>query len=567
MMRDRSEEGFILILSLLMLLGISVTGIGMMYNAKHARITAQNYKNRIKAFAESEGIQSLLGQEILDGNGEAYLQINPRGMIKGEVWDDVQGGTLSDLDLVKSGSPNREVSSDYLGSNWKWIPNYAVCWKGFLYPPVSGAYTFMVRSDDASEFFLSTDETIGHLSKQPLAWLDSYRTTWPTSGTGVSRQVYLNDGKRYYFEFLHKQGGGPGFGQVGWKGPEFLAERPIPGARLAPVDAKFEGWDMANYTRGKVRYSLSEFSPGTFAVSTEAITGGIGDSSAHAPMRRILHTRGDAAAPPDTMWQHVIYYDYHADLSNPEFERPDDAFLPFVRSYPGMVQAKGLRYEKQNADWFGMDNIGKPRLANAKYNCGVDKWFTPWKPGWFRTYAYTAGPNDCRETPVPYDTAFVNRVFKDSLPLQLRKDLGANVYQFSRTYWPGNGFFPLNNRGFGNESHWDTRWGNNYGFCMEMHSVFEHTSGLTFEFTGDDDIWLYINDSLVLDLGYIHPKVSGAVNLDDLPLKFGNIYNMDFFFCERRSGASSIDVILNLPISRNRIKASSNWKRDYGELD
>ena len=571
---ERSQGGYILIFSLFLLMGISATAVGMLYNAKHARIAAQNYKNRIKAFTASEGIQSLIGQEILDGNGQAYLKINPRGMIKGEVWDDVQGIFRSDLHVVKSGSSNRQVTSDYLGSNWKWKANYAVRWSGLLFPPVTGAYTFMLRSDDASEFYLSNDETSRHLSKNPVAWLDSYQATWPTSGTGVSRQIRLDAGKRYYFEFLHKQGGGPGYGQVGWKGPEFLTERPISGGRLAPADAKFEGWDTAAFPGGKVQYSLSEFSAGTFAVSTEAIAGGKGDSSARAPLHRILHTRADAYAPPDSLWQHVIYYDFHANLSNPEFERADDTFLPFLRSYTGMVQAKGLRYEKQNADWFGLDDIGKPRLANPKYNCGVDKWFTPWKPGWFRTYAYAAGPGDCREKPVAHDTAFINRVIKDSLPFRLRKDLGTNVYQFSHVapdpaFYTVNGFFPLNRRGFGGEGVWypDSGHINNYGFCMEMHTLFEHTSGLTFQFNGDDDAWLYINDSLVMDLGYIHPPLSGGLNLDDLPLKFGDTYHFDFFFCERRTGGSSMELTINLPLSRKLSRASSNWKREYGELD
>ena len=45
-------------------MGISAMEIGMMVNAKHAQITAQNHKKRIMAFAASEGMQVLLGQEI-----------------------------------------------------------------------------------------------------------------------------------------------------------------------------------------------------------------------------------------------------------------------------------------------------------------------------------------------------------------------------------------------------------------------------------------------------------------------------------------------------------------------
>ena len=67
MVRNRSEDGFILIFSLLLLMGISAMEIGMMVNAKHAKINAQNHKNRIMAFATSEGMQVLLEQEISVG--------------------------------------------------------------------------------------------------------------------------------------------------------------------------------------------------------------------------------------------------------------------------------------------------------------------------------------------------------------------------------------------------------------------------------------------------------------------------------------------------------------------
>ena len=59
-----------------------------------------------------------------------------------------------------------------------------------------------------------------------------------------------------------------------------------------------------------------------------------------------------------------------------------------------------------------------------------------------------------------------------------------------------------------------------YYFGMELEASFTQTPDglddwkhpIIFEFTGDDDFWLYVNGELVLDLGGIHSAVGGYVN-------------------------------------------------------
>lgn len=67
----------------------------------------------------------------------------------------------------------------------------------------------------------------------------------------------------------------------------------------------------------------------------------------------------------------------------------------------------------------------------------------------------------------------------------------------------------------------------NYYFGMEMEASFVQTpSGLdawghdiVFEFTGDDDFWLYVDGQLVLDLGGVHSAVMGTINF-----RTGDVY-------------------------------------------
>jgi fibro-slime domain-containing protein len=563
----RQQGGFILVFSILMLLGISTLAIGMVYNAHHGQVAAQNYKHRIRAFYASDGMRALLAQEVMDGNIKRYIDTSMFGEIEGEVWNGAGGSMGAFKYAISMRAADEKIISPYLGSNWKYRANYGVRWRGYVIPPATGSYTFFIRSDDEGEFRLSTDDEPANLSPGPIADVASYAFLWPMYGSGISKPFSLKIGKRYYFEFLHTQGIGPGFGQIGWRGPNYMTERPIPGKRLASYGSKTEKWDTTKVGKGKVKYAVAEAGPLVYTLNTEAIMGGKGDTTFRSPLTQTISMRGDNPAPPESLWQRAIIYDFRANGSNPDFNRGLEFESGGVTS--GMVQTKGLRYTTENATYFGLDSIGKPRLGAAKYNCGVERWFVQWKPGWFGTYNYAGGGGDCTVSNPGHDQAYSNIVFKDSLLFLRRDDLGANAYQFKRFGTDDvPAFMPLDGKGFGHEGVAD-RDGNlhNYAFCMEIHTKFEHTSGMNFEFNGDDDVWLYINDSLVMDLGFVHRSFYSSLSLDDLPLTFGETYPLDFFYCERKATGSSIDLITNLPVLLKATKPTSSWKRDYGNME
>lgn len=103
-------------------------------------------------------------------------------------------------------------------------------------------------------------------------------------------------------------------------------------------------------------------------------------------------------------------------------------------------------------------------------------------------------------------------------------------------------FFPLDNAGFGNTMGQD----HNYSFTTELHTRFRYRGGETFAFSGDDDVWVYINDQLAVDLGGIHATRSQRVDLDaqasTLGLTVGEIYSLDLFQAERHTIASDIRI-------------------------
>jgi fibro-slime domain-containing protein len=136
-------------------------------------------------------------------------------------------------------------------------------------------------------------------------------------------------------------------------------------------------------------------------------------------------------------------------------------------------------------------------------------------------------------------------------------------------------FLPLSNKGFKgdcpNVDTSDTCWRRtNFAYTLEFHKQFVYKPGQKFTFEGDDDTWIFINDSLVVDLGGMHSPISGTADLDALGKKLhmviGNTYWLDFFYCERMSPGSDIRITTNM-FSYAAVPMQRYWQRDYGNLE
>jgi fibro-slime domain-containing protein len=228
------------------------------------------------------------------------------------------------------------------------------------------------------------------------------------------------------------------------------------------------------------------------------------------------------------------FYDAGDPTTNPDFENPPygiDETGDATAGYAGNWDDPAIVTAQLGSDgtpvYAGDPTTGTLTTHGNGQTNGAATTFAAW-------YHDTPGTNISVQWPVPLVTEADGSVEYDSA-IQ-----GAPYGNTPDGMIAGNGFFPIDDGTPYATAFGDQGWPNNYSFTCEIHTVFVYKGGEYFNFRGDDDVYVYIADKRVINLGGVHGPETAQVMVDSLGLSVGQQYPLDFFSAERHITGSNI---------------------------
>ncbi|MDA7676551.1 PA14 domain-containing protein [bacterium] len=161
-------------------------------------------------------------------NGDVTIQayVESTGYLWWDYWGGIAGAHPMENLTDSENYPDNPDSSQLLPwTNSRWAvgfhnnahENYGARASGWLVAPEDGEYRIWLRSDDHGQVWISLDEDPENV--ELIAEQVGCCNGFTLDDGGLSGIVELEEGQRYYFEALLKEGGGGDWMNVGWTRP------------------------------------------------------------------------------------------------------------------------------------------------------------------------------------------------------------------------------------------------------------------------------------------------------------------------------------------------------------